>query len=64
MGEFVVKTAPDVDLYLIWSTVVDSACVIGTRAEILAHLWTDYRMEHPECVPKTRHRTRRPHGPR
>jgi hypothetical protein len=51
MGEFVVKAAPDVDLYLIWSTVVDSVCVVGTRAEILAHLWADYRMEHPECTP-------------
>lgn len=51
MGEFVVKAAPDVDLYLIWSTVVDSACYVGTRAEIREHLWDEHRGQHPHELP-------------
>lgn len=31
MGRAIVKAAPDRDLYLIWSTVVDNAIWVGTR---------------------------------
>lgn len=52
MGEFVVKASPDVDLYLIWSTITDCPYYVGTREEIREHLWDEYRSEHPHSTPQ------------
>lgn len=52
MPSYVVKAAPDEDLYLIWSTIVDCATHIGTRPEIAEHLWSEHRRGHPDCDPK------------
>lgn len=52
MGDFVVKAAPDSDLFLIWSTVVDAPTCVGTGDQIAAHLWTQWRRQHPDCIPK------------
>lgn len=52
MGEYVVKAARDVDLYLIWSTVTDSAHYIGTRDEIREFRWAQYKADHPNCDPR------------
>jgi hypothetical protein len=52
MPSYVVKAARDEDLYLIWSTVVDCATYVGTRAEIAEHLWSEHRRGHPDCDPK------------
>ena len=38
MGSQIVKVAPDQDLYLEWSSVVDAPTRVGTRAEFAAHL--------------------------
>lgn len=35
MPRFILKTAPQVDLYVEWSTIVDDATWVGTRAEAL-----------------------------
>lgn len=38
MPYYIVKAAPDQDLYMEWSTIVDAPTFIGTREEILAYL--------------------------
>ncbi len=38
MGAAIVKVDPDVDLYMRWSTVVDNATHVGTRAEMADYL--------------------------
>lgn len=38
MPTYVLKVDPDLDLYVEWSTVVDDACRVGTRAEMLETL--------------------------
>lgn len=38
MSEFVMKAAPDRDLYVEWSTVIDNWIGMGTRQEMLEHL--------------------------
>lgn len=42
MGKCILKAAPDRDLYLIWSTVVDNAIWVGDRAELVEHLREDH----------------------
>lgn len=42
MGEFVIKANPKDDLYVIWSTVVDDVTWIGTRAQVVEHLTTEF----------------------
>lgn len=51
MGQAIVKAAKDRDLYLIWSSVVDAPVWVGDRAELLEHLWDEYRREHPNSTP-------------
>src|SRR2546421_449164 len=51
VGQAVVKAAKDRDLYLIWSSIVDNAIWVGTRAELLDYLWREHRMAHPDCTP-------------
>jgi hypothetical protein len=47
MGRAVFKAAPDVDLYMEWSSFVEAPIFIGTRAEMLEYLTSaspdDYR---------------------
>jgi hypothetical protein len=38
MPQFVYKEAPDVDYYVLWSSVVDAPTFTGTREEMLADL--------------------------
>ncbi len=38
MGYEIIKCAPDVDLYIEWSSIVESPTAVGTRAEMLEHL--------------------------
>ncbi|RSM68687.1 hypothetical protein DL991_41190 [Amycolatopsis sp. WAC 01375] len=38
MGQFIIKAAPDRDLYMEWDTGVDAPTFIGSRAEIVAYL--------------------------
>lgn len=38
MPSYIIKCAPDEDLYLEWSTVVEAPTAVGTRAEMLDHL--------------------------
>lgn len=38
MGRIIIKAAPDRDLYVEWSTIVEAPVFIGGRAETLAHL--------------------------
>jgi hypothetical protein len=38
MGSQIIKVAPDQDLYLAWSSVVDAPTMVGTRAEFAEHL--------------------------
>lgn len=38
MGRIIIKAAPDRDLYVEWSTIVEAPVFIGDRAETLAHL--------------------------
>lgn len=38
MPQFVYKEAPDVDYYVLWSSVVDAPTFTGNRAEMLADL--------------------------
>ncbi len=38
MGTIILKVDPDRDLYVEWSSVVESPTYIGTRAEFLAYL--------------------------
>jgi hypothetical protein len=52
MGQAIVKCAPDRDLYLIWSSVVDCAVWVGDRAGLHKHLWHEYERQHPESIPK------------
>jgi len=35
MGRHIIKVAPDLDLYVEWSSIVDSPVCWGTRAEML-----------------------------
>ena len=38
MPTYVIKAEPDVDLYVLWSTVVEAPTFTGTRAEVTQHL--------------------------
>jgi len=38
MGKQIIKVAPDEDLYVEWSSVVDAPTRVGTRAEFVAYL--------------------------
>lgn len=38
MGRIVMKEAPDVDFYVIWSSIVDAPVYWGARAEIAARV--------------------------
>lgn len=40
MGSFIIKVAPDEDLYLEWSTIVEAPTAVADRAEMLKHLTT------------------------
>lgn len=42
MGQCILKAAPDRDLYLIWSTVVDNAIWVGDRTALVEHLREEY----------------------
>jgi len=42
MGQAIIKAAPDRDLYLIWSSVVDAAVWVGTRAELAGYAVEEY----------------------
>jgi hypothetical protein len=52
VSDTLVKADRDQDLYLIWSSIVDAPIWIGTRAELLKQLWTDFHRKHPNCDPK------------
>lgn len=39
MGQYVVKEAPDVDYYIVWSTFIDGPMFGGPRDELLPWLW-------------------------
>jgi len=39
MGTTVMKEAPDVDYYIVWSSEVEAPLCGGTRAEMLPYLW-------------------------
>jgi hypothetical protein len=47
MGEFIMRTAPDRDQYVLWSSVADDAKFVGTRDEIAVYLTTQYGYDHP-----------------
>lgn len=34
MPSYIVKVAPDIDLYVYWSTIVDAPTAIGSRDEL------------------------------
>lgn len=38
MGSYIIKAAPDLDVYMEWSTVVEAPTFIGSRTAILTHL--------------------------
>lgn len=42
MGTVILKAAPDRDLFVEWSSVVDGPTVIGTREEMLAFMIEHY----------------------
>lgn len=35
MPRYILKTVPELDLYVVWSTVVDNAVLVGDRAELV-----------------------------
>lgn len=40
MGSFIVKLRPGLDLYMVWSCVVDNIVMVGTAAELEADRYT------------------------
>jgi hypothetical protein len=51
---YVLKVAPDVDLYVEWSTVVDNVLSIATRDEMLAHLNAERQDDYGEMATAAR----------
>jgi hypothetical protein len=49
MGYEIIKCARDVDLYIEWSSIVESPTAVGTRAEMLGHLTS--RQDHTSSNP-------------
>lgn len=43
MGQAIVKAAKDLDLYLVWSSVVDAPIFVGDRESVLAELRAEPR---------------------
>lgn len=54
MGRIVIKAAPDRDLYVDWSTIVEAPAFIGTRTEMLAYLGRQEHADHPMNDPNGR----------
>jgi len=52
MGTIILKVAPDQDLYVAWSSIVEAPVGFGTRAEMLADLRRDWHRAHPDCIPR------------
>ena len=46
MGYQIIKCAPDEDLYMEWSSIVEAPTAAGTRTEMLDHL-TEQRAQQP-----------------
>lgn len=38
MSTYLIRTAPDADVYVVWSTVIDGPVYAGTRVEVYDHL--------------------------
>jgi hypothetical protein len=47
MGTYIMKSSPDNDFYVEWSTVSDEWTFAGTRAEMLEYLHSANAREHP-----------------
>lgn len=60
MGYYVLKEAPDVDNYIVWSNNIDGPLFAGPRAELLPWLWDaddrkpdrieDWEPSHPDKI--------------
>jgi hypothetical protein len=52
VGRAIVKAAPDRDLYMVWSSIVDAVVAVGTRAEMVEYARQDWRLddEHAEAA--------------
>ncbi|MFB7858725.1 hypothetical protein [Rhodococcus qingshengii] len=48
MPKFIVKTSPDDDLYMRWSTVTDSCLFTGTRKQFLRNDFEEDRLRHAD----------------
>lgn len=51
MGHILIKTAPDTDLYVVWSTSAEGPIFVGDRYAAVERGWREWRREHPHCVP-------------
>ena len=49
MGYEIIKCAPDEDLYIEWSSIVEAPTAVGTRAEMLEYLPTGAHENCPTC---------------
>jgi hypothetical protein len=47
LGSFILRAAPDRDLYVLWSSVCDDAEFVGTRDEVAVYLSVQYGYDHP-----------------
>ncbi len=45
MGQALIRAAPDRDLYLVWSSIVDAPVAVGTRAEMVGWARQEWRLE-------------------
>ncbi len=45
MGQAIIRAAPDRDLYLVWSSIVDAPVAVGTRAEMVGWARQEWRLE-------------------
>lgn len=59
MGKQIIKVAPDADLYLEWSSVVEAPTFVGTRAEVAAYLNEPRRGEYWSTEEEIERRLRR-----
>lgn len=51
MPRFLIKTRPNADLYMLWSTVVDAPVWVGTRAEGLKDYFVNGNAHPSPCCP-------------
>lgn len=51
MPTIILRTAPDRDQYVLWSTIVDNVTHVGTRDETMAYLLAEHGRRHqPEAT--------------